>query len=173
MKNRLFGAGVLALCLFISLAGCSGAAVQTADVSLGEVSIREAVIVASPQDAVAEVYAALPDARVEALDIAKFYSLFPDLTGLVYSYYGCVSDVNGGLADLMLLAPKEGERETVRNALLSYQEARIKEFESYDILDAFEIAKAALVYDQGDYIILTMLPDNEAAQNIIDLHIPL
>lgn len=152
-------------------AGCGQAAVP-ADESL-EVSIREAVTEANPQAAVDAVYEALPDARPTPLDDAQFTKLFTDVADSVESFYGCTSDPGGGLSDLMILKPLSGKRDEVREALHTYQERRVKEFENYDILDSHTIAREAQIYDQGEYVVMVMFADNTLVQDIIDEHLPM
>lgn len=163
-----------ALAAVFLLAGCT----QEAEPALADngVSIREAVLTADPQAAIDDVYETLPDARVDDLDLLRFRDLFPELEEVVESYYGKVSDATGGLADMIILKPVDdatATRDTIRDALRRYQDRRIQEFENYDILDSFSIATEAEVYSQGDYLILLMLPDLEAAREIVDQYIPL
>ena len=169
-RYRIFAVAAL---IIVGLAGCQR---QTAPVDMvGAVSIREAVTIADPQTAVDRIYETLPESRTEPLDAATFADLFPDLGEVVEEYYGAISDPNGGLADVVIVKPRSASdnRETVREALRAYQEKRIREFENYDILNALTIATDAQVVDQGDYVLLLMLPDNEAAQEIIDQYLPL
>lgn len=163
------------LTIGLALSACGGAPQpdSRAEGSEQEISIREAVTRPTPHLAVEEIYDLLPDARPESITTQLFGQLFPDLRDKVEEYYGCVSDPNGGLADILILLPDPEEKDTVREALLVYQEKRIRQFETYDILDAYNIAKNAVVFDQGDYIVLSMLPDNDAAQDILDRHMPL
>lgn len=148
--------------------------------NLGDVSIRETVTQADPGAAIQEIYSLLPDSRTEELSTEQFSELFPGAAGMAEEIYGRISDVSGGLADVVIVKPKEGAaddgkpyRDSVWDSLRLYQDKRIREFENYDILDAFPIAKNAEVYSQGSYIIFLMLPDNEAAREIVDRHIPL
>lgn len=134
---------------------------------------------ADPERAVAEVYATLPDARAEELTEERFAEYFPDLADITEMYAGKISDPVGGLADVIIIRPVADEenaqtvRQTVHDALLSYQETRVREFENYDILDSLTIATEAQVFAQGDYEVLLMLPDNDAAREIIDRYLPL
>lgn len=166
--------GALALVLpVLALGGCSSRRAEAADAPVGEVSIRQAVTEADPQGAVDAVYAALPDAWPTPVSATEFERHFADVADKVESYYGCTSDPGGGLSDLLILKPRSGERDLVREALHLYQEKRVREFENYDILDSYTIARDAQVYDQGDYLILVMFGDNAAVQEIIDGYIPI
>lgn len=155
------------------LGGCRGTA-RPANAGIeGGVSIRETVTVADPQAAVDEIYETLPEARTEPLTDYHIGKHFEEAADKIDEYYGCISNPNGGLADVIILGPAEGAQDEVRDALHQYQERRIREFENYDILGSFDIAKNAVVIDQGSYVILLMLPDNDAAQDILDRHLPL
>lgn len=165
---------IAVLLLAVAVAGC-GAEEATEVYAESDVSIRPAVTEADPETAVQKVYEALPDARTRPLTLSLFEELFPDLGSVAEEYYGRISDVNGGLADLIVIkrADGAGNRDKARDALWQYQEKRVSEFENYDILDAYSIARDAEVFDQGDYVVLLMMPDNEAAREIIDQYIPL
>lgn len=166
-------AAVLCVTMLALLTGCGGE-VQQADVVEHDAIIKEAITIPEPETAVEEVYKTLKDAKVEEITDYLFSITFTTLDDEeVEKAYGCISDPNGGLADMLIIKPVSGEREKVREALHNYQQSRIREFENYDILDAYEISTNAQIYDQGDYVIFLMLPDNEAARDIIDLYIPL
>lgn len=168
-RNRILWAVLPLMLLF---AGCS-AVPQVQETAITEVSIREAVTKADPQAAVDAVYAALPDALPQPLSPTSFQASFPGQEDNVVEYFGSLCDPTGGLAELVILRPAEGKRDDVREGLRKYAETRMDEFENYNILRAYEIALGAEIIDQGDYVILLMLPDNEAARTILDEHIPL
>ena len=56
--------------------------------------------------------------------------------------------------------------------LAAVKNSRIEEFEKYDILGAYEISKNAEIYIRGDYVIMVMHQDNDAAKKIIEEYIP-
>lgn len=170
LNKKTIMAALLALAVG-AFTGCARDA-EPAGVDLGEVSIAT-VTEADPQGAVDEIYANLPDARPEALTDYSLEDKLPGTGMLIEDYFGAISDPNGGLSDVIILDPLDGKREEVRDALIKYKDARMREFENYDILGAFEIARDALILDQGDYVILLMLPDHEAAQDTLDRYLPL
>lgn len=51
--------------------------------------------------------------------------------------------------------------------LAAVKNARIEEFEKYDILGAYEISKDAEIYTRGDYVIMVMHQDNDAAKKLL------
>jgi hypothetical protein len=176
MKQKPNIVSILLAALLLVLAGCDGGGAETAEEAASEVSIKEAVTEADPEAAVNEIYEALPDAQTRELTNYELTKNFPDLTPeSLVSYTGRLSSPDGGLADVVFFEPAEGERDAARAALQLYQEQRIREFENYDILGAFQIAQDAIVIDQGDFVILLMLAEDqvEAAREIIDQYIPL
>lgn len=168
-KNKAF---VTAIVFMLIVSGCANKQAAAA-VALGETSIREAVVVAQPQKAVDEIYKSLED--YEAVPISE--GRIKDQLGIekthIIECYGMTSDPNEGLADVAIILPKDSRREAVQLALSKYKESRMSAFENYDILDSYLIAQNAVIYDQGDYVIMLMLSDNESAREIIDEYIPL
>ena len=167
---------MVAVC--ITLAGCSnnttptGGMVSTSVVEeLNEKSTPEEP---DPSGAVKAIYAqeSMAEAITEAMDPAWLGEIIANPEFKAKELYAKHSHPNGGLADVIIAKPHEGDEENMVSWLYRYQERRISEFENYDILDAHTIAKNALVYEQGGYVILLMLSDNESAQDIIDQHIP-
>jgi hypothetical protein len=176
MKQKPKILSILLAALLLFLPGCDGGGAETAEEAASEVSIRPTVTEADPVTAVNEIYEALPDAQTRELTNYELTQNFPDLDPeSLISYTGRLSSPDGGLADVVFFEPAEGERDAAREALHLYQEQRIREFENYDILGAFQIAQDAIVIDQGDFVILLMLAEEqvEAAREIIDQYIPL
>ena len=162
---------ILAAALFLSACTPSKPKAETMT-AMAEVSIRPAIEEPNPQAAVEAIYAALPDSRTTELDESQLtQTLHIDMND-VSEYYGRLSDPVGVLSDVVILHAQSGRRETLLEALNDYKVQRMREFENYDILDAYAIAQNAVIYDQGDYLILLMLGDNEAAQNTIDQYMP-
>lgn len=162
-----------ALLCGLLLSGCSGGEAQAADTTISEVSIREAVTEADPEEAVQAVYDAFPDTIAEDMTSSEYRKQFTDVTDAIEEYYGRISSPNNGLGDLLILKPIGDSHDRVRESLHQYQERRVREFENYDILDAHTIAREAVIYDQGDYVILVMFADNQAVRDIIDDYIPM
>jgi hypothetical protein len=175
LSTKLYAA-LLAGALML-LSAC-GAAPEPMEESATEVVLKGTVTEADPKAAVKEIYAMpeLADAVTYSLSSAALTKSFPELDAeSLVSYAGKLSSPDGGLADVVFFEPAEGERAAAREALQKYQEARIREFENYDILGAFKIAQDAIVIDQGDYVILLMLAEDlvKPAREIIDNYIPL
>lgn len=163
---------LLFLIIAIFFSGCGGKT-QPVSVMVSDSPVKEAVTVAKPQDAVAAIYASLPSHKAEPLRFIDLNDTIEVNASSVSEYYGRISDPNEGLADVLILLPKDQERENVSLALSKYKEKRMASFENYDILDAYAISQNAVIYEQGGYIIMLMLSDNDSARKIIDEYIPL
>lgn len=140
--------------------------------ALADVSVREATIFADPEAAVNAIYETLEDRKLEVLSVRDLCDYLDIEASSLLSSYAVYSDFKSGLCDVIVIEPREGERDKLREALYGYKERRIEEFRNYDVLNSYSIAQDAIVYDQGDYLVLLMLPDNEAAQQIVDEYIP-
>lgn len=170
LKWHIITAALMPFLLMIS--GCGGRS-EAAVAVLDDANRKKAVIVAEPQTAVDEIYASLKEYKANPLTSFRLKENVGIAESDLKEYYGKISEPEEGLADVMIIRPKEAMREDVRLALSKYKEQRMAQFENYDILDAYSIAQNAVIYDQGDYIIFLMLVDNDAARAIIDEYIPL
>lgn len=174
MTGRRLLAAALAILMLCPMSAC-GDYEQAEQEEINTITAEEA----DPQKAIEEVYVVLPEARTEELSAGLFEEYFPELVEKTEMFVGKISDPTAGLADMIIIRPATDEenaptiRQTVHEALLNYQETRVREFENYDILDSLTIATEAQVFTQGDYEVLLMLPDNDAAREIIDRYLPL
>lgn len=171
MMHRTLPAMAAMLLLALPLTACQNNDNAQA-AALSEVSIRATVEAADPEAAAAAIYETLPEREVTLLDddeLLELVGIDPDSITDYLAYY---SDASSGLSDMIFIIPKSNNRDQIREQLYAYQAVRAESFRNYDILNAYSIASGAIVYDQGDYLILLMLPDNEAAQELIDNYIP-
>ncbi len=167
-----FRAIIILLALIFVLSGCNSRdKVQAIEVN--ETTIKTGVTVADPEAAVDAIYESLPEYTATSLTAYYVKNNLELNSSDVVEYHGKISDSKDGLADVIILLPMEEKREELQLSLSKYKEKRIAEFENYDILDAYSIAQNAVIYDQGEYLIMLMLNDNDAARKIIDLYIPL
>lgn len=169
MRTIALALAILTTAAMLSACFANTGSAQVA--ALSDVSIREAIIEPDPQAAVDAIYAALPNSRTTSLDTYTLDKIGINTTD-IQEYYGCVTDPAGGLSDVIMLLPKFDKREAVLEQLNQYKLQRIREFENFDILDAYSIAQNAIIYNQGDFLILLMLEDNESTQNTIDEYMP-
>ena len=89
------------------------------------------------------------------------------------SLYARHSHPRGGLADVVIIKPEVSAESEVREALYRYRDRRIAEFENFDVLGSLEIARGAVIFEHGEYLILLMTSDNDEAHSIINWYIPL
>ncbi|MCL2034006.1 MAG: DUF4358 domain-containing protein [Oscillospiraceae bacterium] len=165
---------IYAMIILILLILASGCRQNDTAVAVPEqANIREAVTVAEPQKAVDKIYSSLEEYKANPVTALQIEELIGIRERDVDAFYGKISDPTGGLSDVLIIEPKSDRREDVQLALSKYKEKRMAQFENYDILDAYPISQNAVIYDQGDYIIMLMLADNDAARRIIDEYIPL
>lgn len=89
----------------------------------------------------------------------------------VESYAIRYTDFKYGVADVMIVKPKEGKKQDVLNSFETRKQSRISECENYDIHNSYQIAQHAEIYERGGYIIMLMLEDNDSAKKIIEENI--
>lgn len=158
-----------ALLLAAGLPGCGKPDPEQASVSAVSVSVVE---VADPEQALTEIYAEIdPLGLSEATDeiLSDKFLIEPDM---LTDYWVRYSNGRFGVSDVFLLQPREDDVLTVREALEKVKLSRAKEFENYDIYNAHQIALDAQIFEQGDFVVMLMLEDNDAARTIIDKYIP-
>ena len=175
MNRKLLQHSAPALCLIMLLsfllAGC-GAASPTNTTEPQEPTTTEALLVADPAGAIQAIYDTLEEYSATLLNGEEMAEVLDFSSILVSDAYISVSDSHFGLADILILKPLASSRDRVREELYRYKDRRVQESENYDILGSYAIAQDAVVYDQGNYVILLMLADNEAGKMIIDQYIP-
>ncbi len=130
------------------------------------------VDVPDPKTALEEIYResdvrGVGQASKSAMENKFFFNL-EDLD----VYYVRYASGRFGVADVFILKPAADKTPKVREALEQVKINRIKEFENYDIYDSLRIASDAEIFEQGDYLVMLMVDDMEAARKIIDHYIP-
>lgn len=171
---------VTALALSIILTGCSGKKQTDIEKNTMEAlyvaELKEAPIQANPDNAAAAVYTAIEKEQGTCEPVELSRSEFTDITGIsedeameVVAFSSSPKDI---LSDVFIVKPYPSLREDVRDKLFDYKENKMREYENFDILDAYSIAKNSIVYDQGEYLVMLMLTDNEIAQQQVDMYIP-
>ncbi len=134
---------------------------------------EEKPVEADPQGALDEIYKSIgreTEAKTATAKEAR------DIIGLdldtVDEFYIRYLPADFGASDVYIVRPEDGEDDAVLKALKKRQEERIREFTDYDIYNSTEISENALIFNQGGYIIMLMLEDNQAARTIIEEYIP-
>lgn len=171
--NKKITALILSICMGIMpLYGCASAEKEADDKALSSSQVTTAE---SDEellgDVINEIYAdidnvSLSDATDKALNDLFFIN--PDD---VVSYAIRYTDFKYGVADVMIVKPKEDKKQAVLDSFDTRKRTRIAECENYDVHNAYQIAQHAEIYERGGYIIMLMLEDNDAAKKIIEKHI--
>lgn len=178
---RLAVLGVAAGLMVAALSACSGPQPESEETSgqvYASIAARGTVLeegesqTADPEGAVGAIYAVLENASTERVSQSELEEVFGLAPHMIVDAVAYLSDVTGGLCDIAIVRPASDMGEQVREALSQYAVARAASFRNYDILGAYDIASNAVVFSQGEFIIMLMLPDNEAAREIIDQYIP-
>jgi len=131
--------------------------------------------VANPTQAVSEINNSL-EIKIKDLKYAEREELLTqfkispeDVADFTISY----AEGKYGISNVFLIKPvSEDKTETIKDALRAVQEQYIQKTEKFDVYNSYEIAQNSEVYVQGQYVVMLMLEDNDAAKNIIDKYIP-
>lgn len=173
LKSRFALLSAVLVLATAAFTGC-GTAQQTyiSDQANYAASTKDAPVTAEPELAIEEIYSDVEEYSANELSVDNLQTLTGIDTSNIIECYGMYSDPMSGLADVIIVKPYPGVRDEVRTSLSAFKQTRIQEFENFDIMDACSIAKNAVVYDQGDYLVLLMLPENDTAQETVDDYIP-
>ena len=171
MNRRALTLALAAASLAITMSGCMGRS-DTQAAAVTEVNISTLEVAADPQAAADAIYATVENCKNEKLDAAGLGSFYNISSVDTEQFLVYRTDPASKLCDLAIILPKEDKRDRIRESLQLYKEKRMAEFKDYDLFDAHKIAEGAVIYDQGDYLVMLMLPDNESAQELINAHIP-
>lgn len=168
MPQGRYAALFMALC-FLGLTGCGQAQTPLEESESSQVQV---VDTADPEAALDAIYQDCEIRGVEKATIRILRDQFYINPDQIVDYYVRYSSGRYGLADVFILKPEAGEELAVRESLEQVKLSRIKEFESYDIYNAYQIAQDAEIFSQGGYEIMLMVEDLEAAREAIDQYIP-
>ncbi|MCL2578615.1 MAG: DUF4358 domain-containing protein [Oscillospiraceae bacterium] len=178
--SLFLAAGLLAA----ALSGCNGGPAEPAgepdDHAYPAIASRAGVLdqeedgflTADPAGAVAAIYEGLETARIDPVGLDELEEVFGLASYMIVDAVAYLSDVTGGLCDVVIVKPAPNMTEQVRETLSQFTVMRAASFRNYDILGAYSIASNAVVFNQGEYVVMLMLPDNDAAREIINLYIP-
>ncbi len=163
---------LLALVLALALCAC-GSEEENEDSETKTAEHKTVRVVADPKGALKEIYAQLERTTglVDADDAIVSDVMGFDLE-VIDEYYIRYMETDYGASDVYIIKPADGEAETVREELKDWQESRIRAFSGYDIYNSTEISENAVIFRRGDYVVMLMLEDNDAARSIIDEYIP-
>ena len=165
---------LLAFVMMIVLCSCSSSKQEEAEQENAESQTEVSVVTkAEPETALKEIYAQLDRSSglVDADD-----DIVCDVMGFdletIDEYYIRYMETDFGASDVYIIKPKSDEYETVRGVLKAWQESRIRSFSGYDIYNSTKISENAVIFRRGEYLVMLMLEDNEAARSIIETYIP-
>ena len=125
-----------------------------------------------PERAVEAIYQSLEGGSIDRVSGEELDEVFGLAPYMVVEAVAYVSDVTAGLRDIAIIMPAPNYEEQAREALNQYAAARAASFRNYDILGSYSIASGAVVFNQGDHLVMLMLPDNDAAREILDQYLP-
>lgn len=170
MKRML--ALLLVFVLALMCCGCDSAPAE--ENPADEVQQQEVVTEADPKKALDEIYAQLMDRTTGLMNAT--YAEVRDVMGFdletLEEFYIRYMETDYGASDVYILKPVKGQEDTVRKVLKDWQESRVRSFIGYDIYNSTEISQNAVIFQRGDYIVMLMMEDNEAARNILEQYIP-
>lgn len=168
MKRSLLSVLCIGFAVITLLAGCSGSNPDKETSTTPEAQPSTA----SPKSAIEEIY---KDVTIKDIGYATDEEV-TDVLGMnlddMFSYCIMYSKGNYGVMDTYIIQPKPDKLAEIRSQLEARQDAMIRTYEHYDIYESYEISQNALIYEQGDYLIMLMHKDNDAVRNIIDQYIP-
>ncbi len=180
--NKAIRICAVGLAAAMSLAGCSARAGDTqpssANVTRAALArvdgdLKEVIVVADPVQAIEAIYDSLDSQpALTELTMETVEDTLGVYTEDIEALAGYTSDFKKGLRDVVMILPAQGKNDDVRDALLKYIDKQAESFKNFDVLNAYEIASNAVVFNQGDYVVLLMLPDNEAAQELVSQYMP-
>lgn len=171
------------LCLTLFFCGCSSkpaktvepnaaGSVQTYSSSQSESTSEQAPKQADPKTAIDIISDHINVKGVEfADDTVMEEKFFFDLDD-IDEYYVLYSSGRYGVADIYIIKPKTDKMPSVRETLEQVKINRVNEFEEYNVYDSLRIANDAEIFEQQNYLIMLMVPDEEFARKTINQFIP-
>lgn len=84
---------------------------------------------------------------------------------------GKIGNGRFSIEDALIIKPVDGQKDAIIEALNQHKKNRMNTFEQYNVQGDFEKSKNALIYEQGDYVIMLLLDDNIKAKEIINKYI--
>lgn len=127
---------------------------------------------AQPDVAIEQIYAEIDIKGLETADDTVLSDKFAMDLEAIEDYWVKYSAKNYGVSDVFIIKPKEESYEQVEEMLDGIKKQRITEFTNYDVYNSLQISKDAIIYTQGDYVVMLMLADNARAKTIISENIP-
>lgn len=128
---------------------------------------------ADPKTAMEKIYESVHVEDIAEADARELSRRFSIDTSLIDDFAVRYASGKYGIANVFILKPKADEdMSKLRDQLEQIKLSIVRECEHYDIYNSHQIAQDAPIFEQGGYLIMLMLADNDAARNVIDLYIP-
>ncbi len=86
-------------------------------------------------------------------------------------YYIKKTDGKFGVADIYIIKPTQGNSDKIIKAFTAFRDQRALQFKDYNIYNSYEITQNAKIITRGDYIIMMMIEDYDAAEEILKQYI--
>ena len=125
-----------------------------------------------PEQAITDIYFNVSIMGVQDATPERLESDFGIDPEIYTSLYGKYTDGRFGIADVIIMRPRSGQEDEVREALQTIKLSRMSLFQNYDIYNAYSIAENGTIYQRGGYTILLMIDNEEQVREIIDSYIP-
>ena len=165
---------LLALVMAVSFCACASAPVEELPAEENQEQ-QEILTEADLQKALDEIYAQLWTRSNTGLMNATYEDV-RDVMGFdldtIEEFYIRYLETDYGASDVYIIKPKAGKENEVRQAMKNWQESRVRSFIGYDIYNSTEISENAVIFQRGDYLVMLMLEDNDAARSILEQYIP-
>ncbi len=166
---------LLVLVMAVSFCACASAPVEETPAEENQEQPQEIITEADPQKALDEIYAQLWTRSNTGL-VNATYEDVRDVMGFdlktIDKFYIRYMETDYGASDVYIIKPKKGKENEVRQAMKDWQESRIRSFIGYDIYNSTEISENAVIFQRGEYLVMLMMEDNDAARSILEQYIP-
>lgn len=127
---------------------------------------------AAPEKAIEDIYFNVSVMGVEDATATRLETDFNIDSNHYVGLWGKYSDGRFGAADVIIMQPRPGMEQAVKEDLQTIKLARMSLFKNYDIYNAYTLAENGTIIERGDYIILLMIDSKETITEIINTNIP-
>lgn len=127
---------------------------------------------ANPEGALTEIYENSETKGISPATDKDMEEVFGFDLSIVEEYFVMFSEGGYGVEDTYIIKPVPGKAAEVKTTLENLQDEMIRQYESYDIHNSYALSQDAVVFEQGDYVVMLMHEDTDAVRTIIDKYIP-
>lgn len=126
---------------------------------------------AGPQQALTEIYFNVSIMGVADATPERLETDFGIDSSHYLGVWGRYTDGRFGAADVIIIQPRYGMEQEVREDLQTIKLARMSLFKNYDIYNSYSLAENGTIIERGDYIILLMIDNKETVTEILNSYI--